>query len=228
MSAVRVHHMLLKNDLFSVLGADIDDLAELFHRFSYPDVGSLNRRAFLLELRRRLEDREALIEEFGFHMLKGVIDAGMNMDSLIYLENEEPNRLIDSFAEFFIPRICLFKNAHHFLDVEPVIQARFATYRFRDGDAELDNFTFVDSQAEPGIQASDVLVGLLGKLFSYLSRTSSEQLIADRLALLPQQMRALEKLNVLLDRSNSETPAMFQQVISLSALRGGRFFFDGS
>jgi len=224
---MQAFHLPLKDDLFAVLAADADDIADLFHRFSYPNVDRANRRAFLRELLRRLETREAVLDEFGYYMLKGVLQAGVHVESLTYLEGETPNTLIDSFAEFFVGRICLFKNARHLLDVEEVVQARLSTYRFRDGDRDADNFAFVDSQAEVGVQVSDALVGLLGKLFSYVTRVDAEQLLADRRALTAVQARTLGKLNGLLDRSQSQTPALFQQIVSLRSMCAGQFFLEG-
>ena len=42
-----------KADLFKILAADIDDVADLFHRYSYPDAGGNNRIAFVGELLKR-------------------------------------------------------------------------------------------------------------------------------------------------------------------------------
>lgn len=220
-------HLKLKADLFTILAADIDDIADLFHRFSYPDVGEASRAAFIEELLQRLDDREGLLSEFDGQMLKGVLQAGRGRDPLIYLEDEPPNTLLDSFVEFFIHRICLFKHAHHLLDVEPVIQDRLRACAFHDDGRVLDTYRFVDSRVEPGIQASDALVGLLGKMFSYVTRTDRAQLIADRRALTPGQTRTLAKLNALLDRSDAETPALLHQVASVSAMRAGQFFLQG-
>jgi hypothetical protein len=168
-----------------------------------------------------------LLDEFGFQMLRGVLQAGAKADPLIYPENEVPGTLIDSFVEFFLHRLCLFKNAVHLLDVEAVIQERLKACVFRDGEHYLDTFHFVDSRAEPGVQASDALIGLLGKLFSYVTRASPTQLIADRRALTPDQARILSKLNTLLDQSNEETPALLHQVASIKTMRGGQVFLEG-
>jgi hypothetical protein len=221
-------HWQLKNDLFAVLSADWADVAALFHRYDYPNVGRDGRGAFIGEVRQRLEDRQSLLGEFSYQMLKGVLDAGQKSDQLIYLEDELPNTLIDSFAGFFLERLCLFKNAKHRLDVEKVIQAKLADFRFMDGTRELHHFSFVDSTTEPGVQISDCLVGLMGKFFSYVSRTEPAQIIADRRALKPGQVRTLAKFNALLDRSNEETPALTQQVAALRSMSAGRFFLEGT
>jgi hypothetical protein len=220
-------HLGLKADLLTVLGADINDVAGLLHQYSYPNVGEARRRGFVEELLARLEHRADLLPEFNAQVLKGVLQAGGRAEPLIYLDDEPPNTLLDSFVEFFIHRICLFKNGVHRLDVEPVIQARLQDCTFRDGDQALDTYAFVDSRGEPGVQISDALIGLLGKLFSYVTRTDPAELVAVRRALTPVQARALGKLNDLLDRSAAETPALLHQIASTRAMRAGQFFLEG-
>ena len=217
----------LKADLFTILAADVDDVADLFQRFSYPDVGEADRLAFIAELLQRLDDRSELLPDFNVQILKGVLQGGTRGEELIYLQNETPNTVLDSFVTFFIHRICLFKNATHRLDVEPTIQKRLKGFVFMDSGRALDTFSFVNSETEPGVQASDPLVGLLGKLFSYITRTDVKQLVADRRALTQGQLRTLRKLNALLDRSGAETPALLHQVGSGRALRAGHFFLTG-
>ena len=72
------------------------------------------------------------------------------------------------------------------------------------------------------------LIGLLGKLFSYVTRTDGAQLLADRRSLSPGQVRTLAKLNGLLDRSNAESRSLLHQVASISAMRAGQFFLEGN
>lgn len=217
----------LKDSLFTVLAEDMDDVAALFHRFGYPNVEPASRRLFLNELLCRVKDREDLLEGFNFHLLKGVLEASVSIESLIYLEDQTPYALINSFTEFYINRICLFKNSRHLLDVEEVVKTRMRGMSFRDGNKDLDNFLFVDSQNEFGVQVSDALVGLLGKLFSYITRTNHAQIIQDRNALTATQLETLDKLNALLDRSADEAVAFLEQVISLSSIRGAHFFLEG-
>ena len=224
---MRQYDAALKADLFTILAADIDDIADFFHRFSYPDVGEANRLSFMAELLQRLEYRSELLPAFNAQVLKGVLQSGARGDALIYLQDEVPNTVLDSFVMFFIHRICLFKNATHRLDVEPTIQTRLKSFVFKDGGRVLDTFSFADSETDPGVQASDALVGLLGKLFSYVTRTNPQQLIADRRKLTPGQARNLGKLNALLDRSEAETPALLHQVASGRALHAGQLFLTG-
>jgi hypothetical protein len=90
----------------------------------------------------------------------------------------------------------------------------------------LQNYRFVDSQNEPGVQISDVVVGLLGKCFSYLSRTGPQELLATRASLSPVQRASLDKFATLLDRSSDENAAFANYTLSLEDQRRAAIFLQ--
>ncbi|RWK53976.1 MAG: hypothetical protein EOR45_37800 [Mesorhizobium sp.] len=77
-------------------------------------------------------------------MLKGVLQIAGGLDALPYLDDEPPNVLIESFAPFYVQRLCLFKNSQHIFDVEEVVKAYLERTSFIDGDDELKHFRFSD------------------------------------------------------------------------------------
>lgn len=215
-------HRQLKDDLFAVLSSDIGDMASLFHRFSYPDVGS-RYPEFLEKVRYRLDRRRSKLSDASHRMLRGVLDMGLKAGSLPFLEDEKPNTLIDSLVHLFIERFALFKNASHVFDIEETIRERLEAFSFYDGETKLAHFRFSDSKAEAGVQVSDALVGLLGKMITYASRTEPSQVQGDMRGLSDRQKHAVRQLNVLIERSDAITPAAFNNVISDRAMAASAF-----
>ncbi|QDX26742.1 hypothetical protein FPZ54_12465 [Sphingomonas suaedae] len=207
-------HLPIKDSLYTVLRDDVDGTAELLGRYSYPDVGRERRAAFVAELLDLVEYREHMLEHFPFYMLKGVLQAARGLDALPYLEDETPNVLIDGFGTFFSNRLCLFKNARHILDDEKQIEAYLEALGLCDGAVPLRHYRFANSQSEEGVQLSDLVAGLLGKLFTYVNRTPLDELAEDMAELSDRQRRSLKLLSRLLDRSTDECPAFAQYVIS--------------
>ncbi len=204
----------LKNDLYAILRHDQSGTVDLLRRYSYPDVGRERRRAFIGELLELLEYRRNMLPHFNYMMLKGVLEIAKNLSSLPYLEDETPNVLIDGFGMFFIHRICLFKNCEHILDVEEVVQSYISGETFTDGERTLANYRFAVSDDEPGIQISDVITGMLGRLFSFIQESELSDLVQSRESLNPQQERNLGLLRQLLDRSLEENSAFAHYVLS--------------
>lgn len=219
-------HMPLKDSLYTILRDDVEGTAELLGRYNYPDVGRERRATFVAELLDLVEYREHLLEHFSFYMLNGLLQMARTLDSLPYLEDETPNVLIDGFGIFFSNRLALFKNARHVLDDERQIEAYLKGLQFCDGDTPLRHFRFANSQTEAGIQLSDPVAGLLGKLFSYLNHTSLDVLKNDVDGLSASQCRSLILLAGLLDRSTDECPAFAQYVISSEDQKRAHFMME--
>jgi len=217
-------HRSLKNSLYTILRDDYEGTVDIFRRYTYPDVGREKRAAFVAELRKLLELRSDLLAHYDHEMLKGVLKIAENLPKLPFLEDEAPNILINSFGPFFVERICLFKNARHIFDVEDVIQEHLSGKEFRDGEDKLLNFRFGVSHDETGIQLSDVVIGLIGKMFSYICANDAREIDSARKNLSPQQERSLFLLTNLIDRSINENKAFALQVLSDRDIRKAESF----
>jgi len=216
----------LKNDLHRILLSDLTATLELFHRYAYPDIAPSRRKSFVRELLQLLEHGTAELEPFNRQLLKGVLQMGLRATALPFIEGGTPRVLVEEFSTFFLHRICLFKSSRHILDEEDVVKAAIGNRCFMDGRRRLDPYRFARSHDEPGIQISDVVVGLLGKCFTWLNSIdlpSVERSLAEFHA---HQKSNRTRLNALLDRSLAQCPAFFQQVLSLDCQQRGAVFLE--
>lgn len=217
---------LLKEALYTILRADIDATAALLKRYDYPNVGPDRRAAFIAELLEIVEHCEGWLDHFAFYNLKGLLQIARGIESLPYLEDETPDVLVDGFGQFFQSRLCLFKASHHILDDEKKVEAWLEARPLTVGGKPLRHFRFANSQSEPGIQLSVPITGLLGKLFSYLGRTSDDELEDDISGLTDQQRRSLSLLAKLIDASTDICPGFAQCVISTEDRRRASFVIE--
>ena len=102
------------------------------------------------------------------------------------------------------------------MDVEELIRTRLEAADLCDGQTPLTNWRFVDSKAEPGVQISDVIVGLIGKFLTYVADSEPEDLDTVLAGLTGRQRANVRALNALLDRACKETPALMHTVLSAS------------
>lgn len=217
----------LKDDLYKILRYDVDDTAEVFRRYSYPNVDRARQSAFVNELLCRLTDLGHQLPEFGFQMLKGVLQMATNLNSLPFLENEEPNILLKEFSMFYIKNICLFKNSNHILDIEPMIEERLNSKIFVDNGRQVENYNFVDSKNESGIQIADVVVGFIGKFFTFINQTAMLDLHSTRSSLSPIQLRNLSRYSEIVDISINENKAFANCILSIEDQRKAAYFLSG-
>ena len=217
---------ILKGDLYEVLRYDHDCTMEIFGRYSYPKVGRQRRKDFIRELINLLKSRRWLLQDLNYEMLNGVLKLALDLQSLPFLENETSNVLIDRFSEFYSNRICLFKNSDHIMDIEKVVEKNIRSFRFMDRGKLITNYRFVDSKCMLGIQASDIVVGLLGKFFTFINRSTCHELFTIKSSLSAAQRETLSKFKTVVDSSNSENCAFSMRIISYRDDSKGAFFLE--
>jgi hypothetical protein len=178
-----------------------------------------NRARFLDALIGLFEPRQRLLPNFHFRMLIGLLHIGKKLEALPFLDGEEPRLLIAHYKHFYAARLCILKHAHHILDVEDVMSRELATWRFMDGASQLQHFRFVASHDEIGIQISDPIVGLLGKLCAFAIEQDKEDLIDARESLNGRQRTNLATMARLINRSIDENRVFANHVIALSDQR---------
>ncbi|PZU01492.1 MAG: hypothetical protein DI624_00515 [Brevundimonas sp.] len=216
----------LKSDLFRLLRSDRDRAASLMVRFNYPDIAPQNRAPFMTALIDWLSEAEEAFDHFDYQMLRGVLQMGRRKP-LTFIEGETPHVLIDGFRTFFIERICLLKNARHVFDQEDVVAAELAKMEFEDDGFQFCNHRFAPrSHDEPGVQASDIMASLIGRLFSWAAGVDDEDVMETRAALTPLQERSRQRLSTLIRASRAENDALTNAVVSLEDQRKIAGFLD--
>lgn len=216
----------LKSDLFRLLRSDRDRAAALMVRFNYPDIAPSDRAPFMNALIDWLSEAEEAFDHFDYQMLRGVLQMGRRKP-LTFIEGETPRVLLDGFKTFFIERICLLKNARHVFDQEDVVAAELERVAFDDDGLPFCNYRFAPrSHDEPGVQASDVMAGLVGRLFSWAAGVSDEDVMETRAALTPLQERSRQRLSSLIRASRAENDALTNAVVSLEDQHRIAWFLD--
>lgn len=209
-----MHGGVLKGDLTEVLRQDLKLTGQLFHRYGYPGTDPSQHQALLADLLDVLEQSEGLLEHFHHYTLKGVLQAGEKLAPLDFNVGETPNLLIDSFVAFYATRLAVFKNAQHVLDMERQIRDHLMKSPLTSAGVPTSHYRFADSKGELGIQLSDVVVGLFGKMFTYFTHTSEEEVLYDRANLNGVALENAQLLERLVSTSHDANIAFLHQVVS--------------
>jgi hypothetical protein len=207
-------HTELKSDLAVVIRANLSATTSIFYRYKYPDLAAESRKPFLDELLELLERSQGLLPEFNAMMLKGMLQAGRNLSSLDFIEGSTPHLLIENFALFYLTRIAVFKHSSHILDMEDSIRDEIAALNPTSQGTPVTNYRFADSKTEQGIQVSDIVVGLIGKMHSYFAQTDRKLVAQERRTLSGPSLSNAELLRNLIDASHAENIAFLNHVSS--------------
>ena len=208
-------HLLLKSDLVSLLRTHLPATARLFRAYGYPSLTAEERTPFLNDLLDHIERNAELIDHFNYMMLRGVIQAGRGLDSLAFIEDNVRHMLIEEFTGSFMHRIILFKNSTHIFDTEESIRERLVATPLVSDGAPFINYRFSDSEHEPGIQVADIVVGLLGKMHSYLLDAKAGEVSAARHSLSGPSLENALLLRDLISKSDDANKAFQHHIASL-------------
>ena len=151
-------------------------------------------------------------------MLKNVLKAGRSLERLDFIEGYPPHLLIDDLSIFYMSRIAIFKQSAHVLDIEESIRDHFQRTPLTSRGEPVTHYRFADSKAEPGIQLSDVVVGLLGKMHTYFTETAADEIAADRAGLTGTNLQNAELLRDLISTSHEANLAFLHHVSSMHDL----------
>lgn len=209
-------HEVIKSDLTEILRAEMLATTDLFHRYTYPEVNPGVKVAFLTGLLDIVSRNTRKLDELNVSLLRRILLRGLALDSLAFLEGNEPNLLIDSFAIFYAARIAMFSRSTHILDVEETVRDRLNAMQLTQNGLPATHFRFADSTTEPGIQLSDIVVGLLAKMHTFLTKMSMEEVHEFRRSISGISLENIELLRDCLSRSDAENPAFLHHVASLS------------
>lgn len=224
-------HVWLKSDLTAVLKMDTAATIALFHRHGYPGLPPESRKPFLLELIELFDSHCGAIPAPSAGIIRHVLRSGLKLSDLPFIEGNAPHRLIEDFSIFYLTRIAVFNRATHILDMEESIHDRLEVMSITSGGQPATHFRFVDSKAEPGIQISDVVVGLLGKMHTYLTQTPRDAVARARDALTGTALQNAELLRDCISRADDENIAFLNHVASQHDLKKIDIFLrfaDGS
>lgn len=213
-SALLAAHANLKSDLALVGRCDVPALAGLFHRYNYPSIAPPDRGAFLDELIAFVDRHGAVLPGRDAQLLKLVLREGQELRELSFIEENTPHELIDSFSTFYMKRVALFKPSTHILDMEDTIRDAFLAMPLTSGGQPFSNYRFADSRAEVGIQLSDIMVGLLGKMHSYFSETQAAEVVRAREQLTGASRTNAELLRDHINASDRHNIAFLHHVAS--------------
>jgi hypothetical protein len=204
----------LKSDLTELLRADLASTVQLFDRYGYPSLAGHDRHPFMQGLLDIIERNAGLIDHFNYMMIKGVLQAGRTAPSLAFIEGNVRHLLIDEFAGFYRHRLMLFKYAAHILDEEYTVRDALESVPLISGGVPFKNHRFANSEQEPGIQISDVVAGILGKMHTYFAATPAHEVFETREGLSGASLRNALLLRDLISASHAENIAFQHHIAS--------------
>lgn len=192
----------MKSVFYYMFIGKADELQILMFKYKYPNIQRENVKAFCNELLFLLGSRREMKEEEKF--LAGMLARASKSDELVFLHDNDDYIMQENYAEFYADPIRKYQKSTHIFDEETIVQD-IVKRQIAQGENMADNFKFVKSETDIFVQLSDVVAGILGKLFKYINSTSVNQRRKDIEGLSKLQVDnilLIDKLRMEADREN--------------------------
>ncbi|WP_347028378.1 DUF3800 domain-containing protein [Intestinibacter bartlettii] len=203
----------LKNALYDFAIAHCDEILDFLYRYKYPDVK--NCRGFCEELCQIIStynNNKQTYPDFFLECLMQMIKQVGKENKLIFIQDNEPLLLISEYYLLYIDRCIILSKSTHIFDEEKTIEDHFKDIKLLEDKKEIKNYKFVKSHENLYIQVSDMLVGMLSKLFIFLDETSSDSLIEYKNNLSEKQINNFCLLYNLIKKSDMRCKYFFYNI----------------
>lgn len=208
---LKIRHQNLKADLYELLKPHRDLLIKIFANYHYPNISRENKNFFLNELLGLIEQSQLRINRFNYRMIKDLIKLGLKQPDLPFIEGYASKQLVENFFSFYFSNILMFKNSTHTFDENAHMQRLFQEKAIH----EERKICFISSQQEALIQVSDVFAGLMGKFYSYVTYSSSEEIENAFGAMDSTTLKNIILLDKITSKSEKISRALIYHVASL-------------
>lgn len=219
----RYDYFEMKNIFYCMLNGKPDELQRLMAKYKYPNIHQEDVEVFCNDLLLLLRSRKEMTEEEKF--LAGMLARASKSDKLVFLHDNDNYIMQENYAEFYIDPIRKYQNSTHIFDEEPAVQDIVKNQMALEENMA-DNFKFVKSETDIFVQLSDVIAGLLGKLFKYINSKSRNQLRRDIRSLSEIQVDNILLIHKLRMEADLENPGFLCSVAPLDEVRILNSFFE--
>ena len=201
-----------KDELYWAIRNDLEYFIDLCKKTNYPNISKENQKNFcegLIEIINKKQFHNTL------NLFKEMILEAESYDDLVFLRDNEPNTIMESFSYVKQQRCIIFNNSIHIFDRE-VIDEKYMDneYMIQNNGKRFENFKFIDSKDEINIQISDIIIYLIAKYLKFLTFYSSESIKRDVASLKCEARNNLRTLLRIIDKSNQENIFFFETINS--------------
>lgn len=205
----------IKGALYDFVIEHQDKVIDIFIRHTYPDVKDVS--AFCNEICSliwRYNDDSEYDPGFFLELLRQMLKTAGKLDKLIFVQDNEPFMLIQEYYIFYIEKCEIFSKSHHIFDEELTVQKQMFNLELYENDIHLSNWQFVKSHENIYVQVSDLIAGLLRKLFLFLDENLLTDIISIAMKLNDAQVKNFTLLWMLIRKSDEKSPLFIKNTNS--------------
>lgn len=190
-----IYHRDFKNALYVACKMNLNDVLPLLVKYTYPNIPHDATKCFVGDLFRAIApSKKNLPLGITLNKLEELLREAAENDELPFITDEEDYMLIKGLMELYARPVHLFANSEHFFDNECEIKEQLQNSPLLLNGQPMTNYKFLDSKTDKLIQASDVIIGLIGKMFKYINEKKHMEIASEIETMSVQQLSNLDLL----------------------------------
>ena len=215
-------YFMLKTTFYNMLFPNIDRVVQTMIRYSYPNIKTENIEGFCNGLLNSIDLRYEQKPEEKF--ISGMLKRASKSKEMIFIQNNVDFVMQEDYSSFYIDPIVKFPKSMHHFDEELSIQNKVveAIDKYENG---VSNYEFVNSKGNTMIQISDLVAGLLGKMFTFINSIPDKDIRKTVIKLNDVQISNCLDFNGLREKSDLRNKGFLHSLTAFGILdKLNRFF----
>lgn len=215
----------IKSTFYNMLFPSIDKVVQIMIKFSYPNISSENIENFCIDLLNAVEDK--YLQKPDELFISKVLKRASKKAEMIFVQNNTAFVMQEDYSIFYVRPILLFKKSMHHFDEELSIQDKVSkSIMAFNNNADTNNYEFINSKDNTMIQLSDLVAGLLGKMFTFINSVAYETLSKTIKGLNDIQIINCLSINQLRMKSISRNAGLIHSAAPVDIMEKLNIFFE--
>ena len=201
----------IKNALYDFTIEHQDEVIDILIRHTYPDVKDTVSFCYeLCDLISKYNDDSIYNPGFFLELFRQMLKAAGKIGKLPFIQDNEPNMLIKEYYLFYLERCEIFSKSLHIFDEEKAVEKKLSNIQLYEHGKILNHYKFVKSHENIFVQISDMIAGLLRRLFIFLDEKSIGEIKSLAEKLNENQINNFNILWRLISRSDEKSPLLIK------------------
>lgn len=167
-------YFMLKSSFYDMLYPNINKVMSIMIKYSYPNIKSENIKDFCNDLLQSIDAKH--LQKPDEFFISEMLKRASKSSEMVFIQNNHSLILQDDYSIFYVNKILTFKKSIHHFDEEPSIQSKVTKSITIFNEKDTNNYEFVNSKNNTMIQISDLVSGLLGKMFGFINSLSIDDM----------------------------------------------------
>lgn len=164
---MKYDYFALKTTFYNMLLPNIEKVTETMIKYSYPNIKTESISDFCNDLLNSIDPRYKQKPDEIF--LTKLIERASRSSEMVFIQNNEDYIMQENYMIFYVNSILKFPKGMHHFDEELSIQSKVDEALTILHKEDTANYEFVNSKNNTMIQISDLVAGLLGKMFTFIN-----------------------------------------------------------